>query len=206
MNEVFGMRSGETDLFFERFVGQNQQEDAPFENVPPESAPLGAPADAFRIPRWSSRGCKQLLRLTSYSCTQRSINGELVHISAPHDHKYTCDIWCNDKTSLAFDDMCIGSVLWVGCLVFLTVPFLPQHKKVALSRLPVDGSWKAESYEGVSLDIEGVEEKMVHLKQRPSSGGFIVYRPKLIMRLTEYEIQTDEWGMTSGWKMILHEV
>ena len=37
-------------------------------------------------------------------------------------------------------------------------------------------------------------------------GGFLTYRPFLTMLVKDYYLETDEWGLTVGWRLELEEV
>jgi hypothetical protein len=55
-----------------------------------------------------------------------------------------------------------------------------------------------------SIPIEGVQGKKVTLKNE--GVAYVSYRPILTMRVIQFGFVTNEWGLTSGWRLELEEV
>lgn len=162
--------------------------------------------DSSRIPSWSARGCTQTLTLLAHTELRRTVNGELIDVSSPFHRKYISTVACQDKAPLAFDGIWIGSALWVDCIQCLMTPFASGEQQITLARKPVKNSVTVEEAQGEKINFESVSEKIVSLEKPAKKSGFITYQPQLLMRLTDYQLETDEWGMVVGWKMALEEV
>jgi hypothetical protein len=139
-------------------------------------------ADTPTLPIYSVRGATQKLGIIVGSgagdralgtVIRRSINGQLVDLTAPQFRKYDSEIDFSDVVMPAIDGAWLGTICEVQCCVELGYPIggTPQ-------RTEVSGSSRNES-------------------------GFTFYRPILNMMVYGFLTSFDEWGATytSGLKM-----
>lgn len=158
------------------------------------------------FPPLSARGCEQTLKPIHQKIFKRTFNGDLVSIGAPI-LKYESTISCHDKTAVATEGMCPGIRMDVGCIQRLWQKVDPSscEKDVLLERKPVENSISVVDERGQNMMFSVVSERTIRL---PASDAtyFITYRPWLSMRLVDFQLTTNEWGMTAGWCLMLEEV
>lgn len=151
---------------------------------------------------FSSRECTQTLTPIAQGALRRTINGVLVCVGNPNHQKFQSVISCKDKTAPALSGVWKGTRLKVGCLQFLTQTILPESQKIKLDRPAV--SLYVYTKEGQLWSIEKTEDQLVYLA--PSfPGGYVTYRPLLLMVVKNYHLETDEWGLSVGWSLELEE-
>lgn len=151
---------------------------------------------------FSAREVTQTLTPIPQGTLKRTINGNLVSLGATGYRKFSSTLSCKDKSTPAFEGLWKGTLLKVGCIQHLTQLILKGTKKVQLEREPlslhfVDVSrrvWPAKKPKNRQLLIPN-----------DFPGGHISYRPWLIMRVKNYHLETDEWGLTVGWTLELEE-
>lgn len=130
------------------------------------------------VPLYSARGLTQTLTPIDAAKNQRrSINGELIDLSYDQFQKYSSKISCSDQRAPAIDGVWPGMEVTVACVCELAYP-------------GSGGSPQREAVSGSSY----------------SEHGFTFYRPILSMRVSEVEIQHDEYGAVVGWSMGLEEI
>ena len=160
------------------------------------------------IPFGSARECSQTLELVSLNPhgLRRTIEGTLVEIEKPV-LKYRSVIRCEDENCVSLEGVAQYSILIVECIQRLVTPFIEKNEPIKLERTPVKGSLFLHKPDGeiVLYKQEGQEEGEV-IEFRSSEEGFLSYRPLLQMCLFDFQLKTDEWGCTVGWKMELEEV
>lgn len=139
------------------------------------------------IPPYSARGISQTLTSTSGASVQRrTINGTLTDVSDPLFQKYVSNLQASDVDPPALEGRWPGMQLTVDCIPELVV-------------------------EG---EADGTEESTTELSfartHVPGSvrqaDGFIFYRPQLVMLITAFSVNHDEWGRVVNWSMDLEEV
>ena len=154
------------------------------------------------FPPFSSRDCTQTLAPLPQGCLRRTINGSLLSVGYEGHRKFCSVISCKDKVPPSFEGLWEGGLLKVGCIQRLTQT-LPQGRlKILLERTPLSLQvfdlsqkvWEVENPQGQWLSL-------------PSTfpGGFVTYRPLLVMVVKKYHLETDEWGLTVGWRLELEE-
>lgn len=130
------------------------------------------------IPLYSARGLKQTLSpIQAAGFLLRDINGELCDLSDPNFAKYTSVISGDDIRSPAAEGVMPGMTVTVDCIVELAYPTMTGSP----SRSVVSGSSYVE-------------------------GDFTRYRPQLVMRVIEFNIDTDEWLASTTWSLGLEEI
>lgn len=138
------------------------------------------------VPPYSARGLRQSITpIDSSRQMRRTVNGVLRDFSGPQFRKYGSTIGGTDQQPPACDGVWPGRQVTVSCIVELAVQgefdITDTEVTEALGRIPVTGSIRSES-------------------------GFTFYRPMLIMRVTNFTIDRDEWGAQVQWSMDLEEV
>jgi hypothetical protein len=138
------------------------------------------------LPDYSARGLSQTLQpIDAAASMRRTINGELMDISASQFQKYQSTIRGGDQQPPAIDGVWPGLSVNVNCMVELAVAGVDNTTSAttepALGRPAVAGSIRTE-------------------------GAFTFYRPALVMKVMDFNIDRDEWGAQVGWSMQLEEV
>lgn len=138
------------------------------------------------IPPYSARGLKQTLApIDAASNMKRTINGGLADVSDPLFRKYQSTITGSDQSPPATDLVWPGRLLSVDCIV----------------ELSQEGSLTATD----PIIIGDLGRVPVEWPPREAD-GFVFYRPRLTMRVTGWNIDTDEWDKAIGWTLNLEEV
>lgn len=131
------------------------------------------------IAPWSARGLTQTLApIRQASQMRRTVNGGLDDVSEAQFRKYQSTISCTDVSAPALGNIWPGMQLTVDCIAELSYP---DATDAAPDRTVVAGSTRRE-------------------------GGFVYYRPQLMMRVVNFRLDTDEWAADRGWSMDLEEV
>jgi hypothetical protein len=127
---------------------------------------------------YSARGLTQTLEpIGAAGSMRRTINGELIDLSASQFRKYRSTITCSDMEAPALDGIWPGQVLTVDCVASLSY----VTSGGSAERAVVPGSLK-------------------------TNGSFTAYRPRLAMRVINHSEDVDEWGAVVGWTLELEEV
>lgn len=130
-------------------------------------------ADTPQLPIYSLRGVTQTLGIIVGSkeneqalgtVIRRSINGQLIDLTAPQFRKYGSEITFGDVAMPAIDGAWLGTICEVQCAVELGYP-----EGGHAQRPEVSGSSRNEA-------------------------GFTFYRPILIMMVYGFTSSFDEWG------------
>jgi hypothetical protein len=139
---------------------------------------------AIGLPPYSARGLRQTLApIGGATNLRRTVNGALVDLADPVFRKYESTISGEDVDPPALDLVYPGRTLTVGCIAQLAVqtsgtdPITEED----LGRVPVSGSMR-------------------------EAGGFVFYRPQLVMLVTGWDISEDEWERGVTWSLTLEEV
>lgn len=151
---------------------------------------------------FSSRECTQTLAPISQGVLRRTINGTLVCVSHGGHRKFESTISCKDKAPPAFDGLWKGTLLKVGCIQTMIHMVPKSVEKVQLERDPL--SLHLHEYGGKIWSVEKLQDRWAGIPSQ-FPGGFLVYRPLLNMVVKNYYLETDEWGLTVGWKLELEE-
>lgn len=134
--------------------------------------------DAIDFPAGSARGITQTLEpIDGLAKPRRTINGELIDISASAFRKYKSTITFADSRPPALDGIWVGKVVSVGCINELWYPTATG----SATKPAVSGSSRTE-------------------------GAFTYYRPQLSMMVTTLRSNGDEWAATAGAEIDLEEV
>lgn len=130
------------------------------------------------IPLYSARGLTQSLDpIGAAAFTARTINGELMDLSAAQFRKYKSTISGTDQRPPAVDGKWPGQIVTVDCvaeLAYLTSSGSP-------ARPVVSGSSHTE-------------------------GAFTLYRPQLVMMILGFTMAKEEWAANVPWQIDLEEI
>ncbi len=157
------------------------------------------------FPPFSARGCEQELTPIEHGDFHRNVNGDLVYLGSDAHAKYKSTIKCNDKAAIATDGLYRGREIELGCIQRLWQKFEANQPELELDKLPVEGSLYAYSNDQVEIKILKIDGKKITLAT-PNPGGYICYRPLLSMRIVQYTLKTNEWGIKVGWQMECEEI
>lgn len=158
------------------------------------------------LPPLSARGCTQTLVPLPSGQQERTINGKLIHWGEK-GIKYFSHIQCQDHSVLATEGLHPGADVDVECIQPLWQRFDSNGEsacQIQLERDPVEGSIIAFTSEREPLDVkrDGKTVKLPNIEEPI----FVSYRPRLHMKVRHYELFTNEWGLSSGWKLDLEEI
>lgn len=157
------------------------------------------------LPPFSARGCEQELIPISQGDFHRNVNGELIYLGDDTHTKYRSVIKCSDKAAIATDGLYRGREVELGCIQRLWQKFEADQIDLRLDKLPVGGSIYAYDTDNTQIPILRIQGKSIQL-QTPHSSGYICYRPLLSMRIVQYSLSTNEWGVKVGWHMECEEI
>lgn len=146
-------------------------------------------------PPYSVRGATQSLKPISGSTElRRTVNGALEDLSASEMRKYQTTISCTDQQPPAFAGMWPGNLLVVDCISELAVAL--DHVSEAVT-------------EGSTEDLTTIES-LLEREAVPGSlrieDGFVIFRPRLHMRVTGFAVDRNEYTASNGWSVDLEEV
>lgn len=129
------------------------------------------------VPPYSARGLRQSLEpIGAAASLRRTVNGALVDIGASQFRKYRTSISGEDQDPPAIDGIWPGLEVEIGCIAEIATDS------------PSGGDRNA---------VPGSER---------TSGGFTVYRPRLIMLITNFNVDKDEYEAITGWRLDAEEV
>ena len=157
------------------------------------------------FPPFSARGCEQELTPIEQGEFHRNINGDLIYLGADTHAKYKSTIKCDDKAAIATDGLYRGREIELGCIQRLWQKFEANQTELTLDKTPVEGSLYAYCKDQKEIEILKVDGKNVTLVT-PNHGGYLCYRPLLCMRVIQYSLKTNEWGIKVGWQMECEEI
>lgn len=157
------------------------------------------------LPPFSARGCEQELTPIIQGEFHRTINGDLIYLGEDTHTKYKSLITCNDKTVIATDGLHRGNEIQLGCIQRLWQKVAPDQKEIILDKIPVPGSVYAIDNNSATIEIVNEDGRKVMLTE-PNNGGFVCYRPLLSMRIIQYKLRTNEWGVKVGWQIECEEI
>lgn len=131
------------------------------------------------IPLYSARAVTETLAPIQIAARYgRTVNGELIDLSAIQLRKYGVSLTCTDQQSPALSGVWPGQILTVDCISELAYE---TNSDNGPERTVVEGSSREES-------------------------GFTFYRPRLTMMVTAFSYNTDEYEALIGWTLTLEEV
>ena len=130
------------------------------------------------LPIYSARGLSQSLEPIEQSNQQgRTVNGALVDLSLAQFRKYKSSITCNDMRSPVIGGVWPGQTVTVECVAELNF----YTSGGSAERNVVSGSSRTE-------------------------GPLTYYRPQLVMRVTGFTVQHDEYRAAVSWTLQLEEL
>jgi hypothetical protein len=157
------------------------------------------------MPPQSAGNCRQELLPVPNGEFRKSINGDLLYLENNERKRYRSVISCKDINSPPVDGIWIGTQLTVGCIQNLWQTIDSGKQQIRLIRPPVSGSVCVINDCGEAVRFE-LEDDEVKLSETFEEKIFVCFRPWLIMRVVDFSLETNEWGMSGGWKLVLEEV
>ncbi len=159
--------------------------------------------DQSYLPFFSSRACKQVVRLMGTNTLMRTLDGTLTSTNL-YAHKYSSVITGQDRMPMALEGLTRGKTLWIDSLVHFTCPLTAQQETQHLSRTPVPGSVRLHTpEETVALHDRGPDVSLG--EHDVPQDSFLSYRPRLLMAVTNITITADEWNHIEEWQLDLEE-
>lgn len=157
------------------------------------------------LPPESARNCVQELYPIPNGEIKKSINGNILFLEATERKKYKSIISCKDINTPIIDGIWIGSQINIGCIQNLWQAINPGKQSIQLIRPAVNNSVCAIDKFGnpVEFTIDGDE---VTLTKTHDERIFICFRPWLTMKVIDFSMETNEWGMSGSWKLITEEI
>lgn len=129
------------------------------------------------IPPYSARGLTQTLTpIQQQGALRRTLNGAVIDLGLEQFKKYASVISCNDADAPAFDGLWRGDTVVVDCVKELCF----AEGSGSPSRTVVPGSYR-------------------------TADGFVFYRPRLTMVVTDFSQSKDEYGAVTSWQLSLEE-
>ena len=162
---------------------------------------LGIPG----LPPESARNCVQELTPIPNGEFKKSINGNLMFLETTQRRRYRSVISCHDINSAICDEIWIGTQISVGCIQNLWQTIEIGKTEINLIRPAVEGSVCALNNFGEHIKFDQTDET-VKLRTESDQRIFVCFRPWMTMRVIDFSVETDEWGMRSGWKLISEEI
>jgi hypothetical protein len=157
------------------------------------------------LPPESARNCQQELSPIPNGEFKKSINGDLLFLETTERRRYKSVISCRDRNSPIIDGIWIGSQITVGCIQNMWQSIAPGELKIKLVRPPVADSICVVNNFGDAIRFNLADDE-VELHQPHGEKIFVCFRPWLVMKVVNFSLETDEWGMSGGWKLVLEEV
>jgi hypothetical protein len=136
--------------------------------------------EGMGIPPYSARGLAQTLApIAGSTQMRRTVNGALRDVADPLFRKYQSTITGGDMDPPALEGIWPGMVLTVDCI-----------PELSFEGEPSTGGFTREAVPGSTRE----------------ANGFTFYRPRLIMLVTGFNVNRDEWEATLSWSLALEEV
>lgn len=133
----------------------------------------------LNLPPYAVRGITQTLTpIQGQAQLRRTINGVLDDLSPSQFRKYASTITCTDQQTPALDGIWEGLFVTVDCVAEL-------------------------AYRTADSDIDMPGREVVASREE---GDYTFYRPRLNMRVTRWQVTTDEYGAEVGWQLDLEEI
>ncbi|MDR3187462.1 MAG: hypothetical protein LBT63_03490 [Holosporaceae bacterium] len=157
------------------------------------------------LPPESARNCVQELFPIPSGEFKKSINGDLLFLETTERKRYKSIITCRDVNSPLVDRIWIGSQITLGCIQNLWQSIHPGSVEVQLIRPAVEGSICVVNNFGDPIKFS-TSDNQVKLYKSYEDVIFVCFRPWLTMCVTDFSLETDEWKMQCGWKLVLEEI
>lgn len=129
------------------------------------------------LPDYAARGLIEVLKPLGLGLLVRDVNGGLHDFSDANFRKYSVSIQGSDQQSPAVDMVWVGTALTVDCITELC--YLTAGGTPGRSVVP--GSSRVD-------------------------GDFTFYRPRLAMRVVDWNMSTNEYDAAIDWQLNLEEV
>lgn len=135
------------------------------------------------MPPYAALGLTQTITPIQQSgFMRRTVDGDLIDLSDEAFDKYASNVSCNHFQHPSLNGLRRGQTVVVDCIVeFSYVPEPGDTTGTAATRTIVPGS--------------------VRIKD-----GFLFYRPRLTMKVTNISVNRDEFGAQSQWSLDLEEI
>jgi hypothetical protein len=157
------------------------------------------------LPPESARNCQQELSPIPNGEFKKSINGTPLFLETSERRRYKSVISCKDVNSPLIDGIWVGSQITVGCIQNLWQAIPSGELEIELIRPAVEGSICVVNELGDPIKFQLTDNK-VELYRIYNEKIFVCFRPWMVMQVTNFLLETNEWGMSGGWKLFLEEI
>lgn len=154
------------------------------------------------IPVGSGRGITQSITPIDNGDLRRTVNGTLVDTTRAVNQKYSTSIKCSDQGSPPFAQVWKGSEMEISCVAKIR-QMTDAAMVVTLTRVPVEASIVGMKSDGTRIDADSLDDMDVTFSEDVI---MVEFCPILEMMVTNYSVDEDEYGATTGWQLDLEEV
>lgn len=159
------------------------------------------------MPPESARNCTQEISPIHNGEFRETVNGEPIFLKSSDKRRYKTTIICKDLNSPLVDKIWIGSQINVGCIQNLWQAIDIGKTEITLVRPPVKNSIGAINEEGVPVRFTFFDSNnTVTIAEPKNTRIFVYFRPWLTMYVTNFRLETNEWGMSGGWRLDMEEI
>lgn len=159
------------------------------------------------MPPESARNCTQEISPIPNGEFRETVNGERIFLKSNDKKRYRTTIICKDLNSPLIDKMWVGSQINVGCIQNLWQAIDAGKTEVTLVRPPVKNSVGVINEEGIPVRFQlSSEGNKVTIEKPRETKVFVYFRPWLTMQITNFRLETNEWGMSGGWRLDMEEI
>ena len=159
----------------------------------------------FGLPPESARNCIQELYPIPNGEFKRSINGDMLFLESTERKRYKSTISCKDLNTPIIDGIWVGSKVNVGCIQHLWQSISPGDTATTLIRPAVDSSICVIDKSGNPLKFN-YSNNIISIYKTHQERIFVCFRPWLAMQIIDFSMETNEWSMSGGWKLVLEEI
>jgi hypothetical protein len=134
--------------------------------------------DPIGVVPYSARGLDQTVAPIAQSAVmKRTVLGDLDNVASEVFQLYKSTITCDDLNVPGLDGIFAGTTVTVDCIFELSY----KTSGGSASRTVITGSSRTE-------------------------GAFTFYRPRLVMKIVDFNYRKSDWGVNVGWQMDLEEI
>lgn len=139
----------------------------------------------------------------------RNINGDLIPLTENPAMKFRSIISGTDRVSIPLEGVYIGVPVRIGSIMVFSqyIENIQPGQTVLLSRFPVEGSIKfygCNNRESLPFSIN--EKRLCYTGEAPYQKTYLTYRPYFETRLVDFELEADEWGVSTTWRITCDEI
>lgn len=158
------------------------------------------------FPPFSARNCHQQLTPIRSGEFRRTVNGNLVYVGRETHHKFKTVITCEDRSTIAFYQFAMGVEVDVSCIQSLWQEVTLSTGAIQLLRPAVENTVIVQDQSHTLLPFRLENRVSLMIQAPPKTKALIRYCPILRMRVTHFNLSTQEWSEKSSWSLELEEI